>query len=126
MTTAVTVPFADAFPAEIRKVILPEDQPDFDRQYRAALDVAARTLRLDELEKFLTHWRRIAWSATARGNDSWRALLAEASRRLTGGEPPPGDGVGGTDGRTHPGPTGPVGVPHQDLPRSAGRDRCPA
>lgn len=89
-TAAVKVPFATASPEEIRAVILPEDHPDFDRQYRRALEVAAETLRLDELEKFLAHWRRIAWSTDAYGHDSWRALLAKAEHTLRTGERPPG------------------------------------
>ena len=64
--------------------------PWFDRSYREALDAAAQTLRLDELEKFLVHWRRIAWSATARDHDRWRAVLARAEHTLRTGEPPPG------------------------------------
>ena len=92
MTVAATtkVPYADASPAELRETILPEDQPHFDRQYRQALDAAAETLTLGELESFLSHWRRIAWSATANGHDSWRALLAKADRILTTEELPPG------------------------------------
>ncbi|MGH3932728.1 MAG: DUF6247 family protein, partial [Pseudonocardiaceae bacterium] len=64
MTTAVKTPFADASPAEIREAILPEDRPQFDRNFQRALDAAAATLRLDELERFLAHWRRLAWSHT--------------------------------------------------------------
>jgi Family of unknown function (DUF6247) len=79
--TTSRVPYATASPAELREAILPEDVPSFDEQYRAALNAAAETLRLDELEKFLAQWRRIAWSANAKGHDTWRALLAEAERR---------------------------------------------
>jgi hypothetical protein len=88
--TACSAPFAAASPAELREAILPEDVPQFDRSYREALDAAAETLRLDELEKFLAHWRRIASSATARGHDHWRAVLARAEHTLRTGEPPPG------------------------------------
>jgi Family of unknown function (DUF6247) len=88
--TACGVPFATASPAELREAILPEEVPLFDRSYRKALDAAAKTLRLDELEKFLAHWRRIAWAATARGHDHWRAVLARAEHTLRTGEPPPG------------------------------------
>lgn len=84
------VPFADASPAQLREAILPEDVPEFDRHYQRALDVARTTLRLDELEKFLELWRRVAWSTNANGHDRWRAVLAEAQRRLAGGPPPPG------------------------------------
>lgn len=90
MTAAATtkVPFADASPAQLREAILPEDVPEFDRHYQRALDEARTTLRLDELEKFLELWRRVAWSATAHGHDRWRAVLAQAQRRLAGGPPP--------------------------------------
>ena len=77
-------------PAELRETILPEEQHSFGEQYRAALDAAARTLRLDELESFLAHWRRIARSVSWNGSDAWRALLTEAERRQSGGEPLPG------------------------------------
>lgn len=90
MNTAVKVPFADASPAELREAILPEDRDQFDLSYRAALNTAAETLRLDELESFLAHWRRLAWCQTDAGHDTWRAMLANADRILATGEPPPG------------------------------------
>jgi Family of unknown function (DUF6247) len=64
--------------------------PQFDCGYREALDAAAGTLHLDELEKFLARWRRIAWSATACGHDHWRAVLTRADHTLRTGQPPPG------------------------------------
>ncbi|MGH3864937.1 MAG: DUF6247 family protein [Pseudonocardiaceae bacterium] len=88
--TTCSTPFATASPAELREAILPEDVPQFDRSYREALHAAAETRHLDELEKFLAHWRRIAWSATARSHDHWRAVLARAEHTLRTGEPPPG------------------------------------
>lgn len=88
--TPTRAPFADASPAEIREAVLPEEQPQLDRHYRRVLHVAAETLRLDELEEFLVHWRRIAWAHTAHGHDSWRVLLAKADRVLDTGELPPG------------------------------------
>ncbi|MGH3797280.1 MAG: DUF6247 family protein [Pseudonocardiaceae bacterium] len=90
MAVVTKVPFADASPAELREAILPEERAQFDEGFRRALDTAAVTLRLDELEKFLTHWRRIAWCQTDAGHDKWRAVLREADRRLAGGAPPPG------------------------------------
>jgi len=50
VATATKVPFADASPAEIREVLLPEELPEFERQYREALRVAAETYRLDKLQ----------------------------------------------------------------------------
>lgn len=91
MTTAtVTVPFAAASPAELRAAILPEERDQFDAGYRRALDTAAETLRLDELESFLAHWRRLAWCQTDAGHDTWRAMLAKAERILSTGQPEPG------------------------------------
>lgn len=75
---------------EAAEAIVPEDRDQFDAGYRAALHTAAETLKLDELEAFLEHWRRIAWSQHDMGHDKWRAMLAEADRRLAGGAPPPG------------------------------------
>jgi uncharacterized protein DUF6247 len=88
--TATKVPFSDAAPAELREVILPEDVPEFDRQFQEALDAARETLRLDALEEFLAHYRRIAWAVSAHGRDQWRALLERAKRTLRTGELPPG------------------------------------
>jgi len=91
MTTAtVEIPFATASPAQIREAILPEDVPEFDRQYRHALDVAAQTYRLDELEKTLVSWRLNARQVAVEGPEAWRALLARAQRRLATGEVAPG------------------------------------
>jgi Family of unknown function (DUF6247) len=43
MTAAAVKPaFANASPAEIRAALLPEEQPNFDREYQRALEVAAR------------------------------------------------------------------------------------
>lgn len=88
--TATRVPFATASPAELREAILPEDRDQFDASYQHALNAATQTLRLDELETFLAHWRRIAWAQTAHGHDRWRALLAQADHTLRTGQPPPG------------------------------------
>jgi uncharacterized protein DUF6247 len=90
VATATKVPFSDAAPAELREVILPEDVPEFDRQFQEALDAARETLRLDALEEFLAHYRRIAWTVSAHGRDEWRALLERAKHTLRTGELPPG------------------------------------
>lgn len=88
--TAVKIPFSDASPVEIRAVLLPEDQPEFDRQWRAALAVAADTLSLDEVHETLESWRRVAWLVSASGPDAYRRILAQAERTLRTGEAPPG------------------------------------
>jgi hypothetical protein len=89
-TATLNRPFAQASPAELREAIVPEDRELFDEQYRQALDAAAETLTLDALEKFLAHWRRIAWSQTDMGHEKWRAMLARAEETLRTGESPPG------------------------------------
>lgn len=87
---AVTIPFADASPAEIRAVLLPEDHPEFDRQWRAALTVAADTLSLDEVKETLESWRRVAWLTTVHGPEAYRRRMAQAEHTLRTGEAPPG------------------------------------
>ena len=89
-TTAVTIPYADASPAELREAILPEERDQFDESFRRALDAAAQTLRLDELESFLEHWRRMARCQNHNGHDHWRGVLAKADYILEHGHPPPG------------------------------------
>lgn len=93
MTTTTKVRFAgfaDASPARLREVIVPEDHARFDEQYRAALHTAAETLTLDELESFLEHWRRVAWSQHDMGHERWRAMLAKADYITRTGQVPPG------------------------------------
>jgi len=85
--TATKVPYSDASPAELREAILPEDVDQFDDSFRHALDTVAATLRLDALEAFLEHWRRIARSVNHRGHDHWRGVLAKAQRILAGERP---------------------------------------
>ncbi len=84
---AVKPPFADASPAEIRAELLPEEQPDFDRQWRAALVDAAETLSLDEVYKTLECWRRIAWMTQA-DPEAHRRMLRRAAALVTGEDIP--------------------------------------
>lgn len=77
-------------PAEIRDALTPEDQERFDTSFRRALDTAARTFTLDELDACLAHWRRTAASQAHMGYEAWRAMLAKADRILATGEPTPG------------------------------------
>lgn len=81
VATATKVPFADASPAEIREVLLPEELPEFERQYREALLVAAETYRLDKLQACLRSWRRIAWM-TDSDPAAHRLMLARAEYTL--------------------------------------------
>lgn len=81
VATATKVPFADASPAEIREVLLPEELPEFERQYGEALRVAAETYRLDKLQACLRSWRRIAWM-TDSDPEAHRLMLARAEYTL--------------------------------------------
>ena len=93
MTTAAPAlfaGFADKQPAYLRSVIVPEDHEAFDGQYQAAIATAADTLDLTELDKFLEHWRRVAWSQHHMGHDQWRAMLAKAEYINRTGHVPPG------------------------------------
>lgn len=85
--TAVQIPYATASPAELREAILPEDRDRFDENWADALDAVGATLRLDALESFLEHWRRIARSANHYGHDHWRGVLAKPERILAGERP---------------------------------------
>lgn len=87
---AVTTPFADASPAEIRAALIPEDHPEFDQQWRAALTIAADTLSLDEVHDTLESWRRVAWLVSAHGHDGYRRMTATAEQTLRTGQSPPG------------------------------------
>lgn len=99
MTAARTKPpFLNASPAEIRAALLPEEQPDFDRDYQHALTVAAESLDLDELHATLEAWRRIAWSTQA-DPEAHRRMLRTAAARLTGAEPPPDEPLRETKAR---------------------------
>ena len=77
-------------PAQIREAIVEEDREHFDREYRAALNAAAETLTLDPVDAFLADWRTRGAHQLHMGHDQWRAVGAEAERRLAGGAPPAG------------------------------------
>ncbi|MCA1707050.1 MAG: DUF6247 family protein [Actinobacteria bacterium] len=89
-TSATFVGFADYSPAQLREILVPEEHEAFDAQFRATLASAAETFSLDELEGFLEHWRRVAWSQHDMGHDAYRAMLARAEHTLRTGETPPG------------------------------------
>lgn len=86
---AVKPPFADASPAQIRAVLLDEERPEFDRQFRWALAAASESFSLDELRTTLQSWRRIAWM-THTDPEAHRRMLSAAARTLTTGERPAG------------------------------------
>ena len=89
-TIALKPPFADASPVEIRAALLAEDQPEFDRQWREALTVAAEALSLDEVHDTLESWRRVAWLVSEHGQDGYRRMMAQAQETLRTGQSPPG------------------------------------
>ncbi|MGH3913987.1 MAG: DUF6247 family protein [Pseudonocardiaceae bacterium] len=89
-SVAAKPPFADASPGEIRAALLPEDQPEFDRQWRAALVNAEAALSLDDVHATLESWRRVAWLVTAHGPEGYRRLMATAEQTLRTGQSPPG------------------------------------
>ena len=79
-------PFADASPAEVRAVLLPEDAAEFDRQWQDVMGCATRELDLTAVHRTLNTWRRVAWVTTATGSERYRAVLASAEQRLRTGE----------------------------------------
>jgi hypothetical protein len=83
-------PFADASPAEVRAALIPEEVPDFDRQWRAAMAEATQTMDLTPVLETLEHWRLTAWMTTAYGPEVHRRMLAQAEHTLRTGEVPPG------------------------------------
>lgn len=81
--------FTDASPREVRAAIVPEEQPDFDRQWKKALAEAAESLELTDVYRVLDSWRRRAMITTHLGHDGYRQMLARAEERLRTGEAPP-------------------------------------
>ncbi|MGH8967196.1 MAG: DUF6247 family protein, partial [Actinomycetes bacterium] len=67
--------------AEIRAALVPEERSRFDRGYRQALEVAAETFSLEELEATLQSWRRIAWMCT--DPDRYRQMWRRAATLYT-------------------------------------------
>lgn len=80
--------FKDASPWEIRAALIPEEQPDFDRQWRKALTEAADSLDLADVFRVLDSWRRRATITAHLGHHSYRNMLARAEEILRTGEPP--------------------------------------
>lgn len=82
---------AEKFPSpeDIRAALLPEEAPDFDAAYDAALVAARKTLRLDELRHVLRAWRRVALMTEQDPEGHRRTLATIAEVRRTG-RPPAG------------------------------------
>lgn len=88
---AVKPPYADASPAEIRQALIPEELPQFEREYTEALRVAAEQYRLDALTQCLESWRRIAWMITQHGSEAHRLMLARVDYTLATRHRAPGN-----------------------------------
>lgn len=97
-SAAVRPPFADASPAQVRAALLPEEQADFDREWRAALAEAAESFSLDAVDRTLQAWRRIAWS-TQTDPARHQRMLRAAAQRLTGEQIPADEPVEQTKAR---------------------------
>lgn len=64
--------------------MLPEEVGDFDHDYQRALKAAADTLSLDELQRTLEHWHRIA-RMTQADPAAHRRMLLRAEQTLRTG-----------------------------------------
>lgn len=82
--------FRDASPREVRAALIPEEQPAFDRQWRAAMAEATETLDLADVFATLQNWRLRATLTDDLGHDGYRRWLAEAEQRARTGESTPG------------------------------------
>jgi hypothetical protein len=82
--------FRDASPREIRAALIPEEQPDFDRQWRSTMAETTETLELGQMHSFLESWRRRATITTSLGHSGYRRMLTQAENTLRTGEPSPG------------------------------------
>ncbi|MFI9816737.1 DUF6247 family protein [Saccharothrix variisporea] len=82
---------AERFPSpeDIRAALLPEEAPDFDAAYEAALVAARKTLHLDELRHVLRAWRRVALM-TEQDPDAHRRTLATIAEVQRTGRSRPG------------------------------------
>ncbi len=93
------LPREGASPAEIRAALHPEYRDDFDRDYRAALDEAGRTLDLAELMAVVESWRRRC--CVTRDRESWRQAMRRAAQLLYGEAPPEDEPLAVTEERVH-------------------------
>ena len=81
-------PFAEMSPADIRAGLVPEEQSEFDRAWRAACLEAAETMDLTIVRTTLETYGAHAMVVKHDGPDGYRELMARAKERLrTGAEP---------------------------------------
>lgn len=97
MTAAETNPFdvspvpalpPETTPTSIRDALIDEERIEFERDYRAAMAVAARTMDLTAVLDVLRNYHRIAWLTQRQGADAHRRMLAQARHALTTGKSP--------------------------------------
>jgi Family of unknown function (DUF6247) len=81
--------FKDASPREVMAALVPEERPDFERQWRRALDEATDSFDLTGVYETLDSWRRRATITNYLGHNGYREMLARADRILRTGEPEP-------------------------------------
>jgi hypothetical protein len=91
------LPRSGASPAEIRAALHPEYREEFDRDYRAALDEAGRSLDLTELHAVVESWRRRCCVTRDRGR--YRQMMRDASTLLTDEKPPEAEPLSVTETR---------------------------
>lgn len=91
------LPLPGAKPGEIRAALHPEYRDEFDRNYRAALAEAGRSLDLDGIHDTLEHWRMRSW--ITRDKQEHRRVVRRAIELLTGHEPAPEEPVAVTEAR---------------------------
>jgi hypothetical protein len=91
------LPLPGATPHQIRAALRPEHRDEFDRDYREALDEAARVLELTGVHDTLEHWRIRSW--ITRDEREHRRVVRRAAQLLTGHEPPEDEPVSVTEAR---------------------------
>jgi hypothetical protein len=91
------LPLPGATPREVRAALRPEYREQFDQDYRAALEEAARTLELAEVLDAVEHWRTRAW--ITRDPAEHRRVVRRAAELLTGQAPPVDEPVAVTEAR---------------------------
>jgi hypothetical protein len=84
--TPATSQVPDRSPKAIRAALLPEEQGDFDREYRRVMATATEDLDLSPVLEFVERWWRSAVLST--DADRHRAAL-DTVARLNRGEPVP-------------------------------------
>jgi hypothetical protein len=95
--TLPPLPRPGASPAEIRAALHSEYREEFDRDYRAALDEAGRSLELTELHALVESWRRRC--CVTRDRVRYQQMMRNASTLLTGEESPADEPLSATEAR---------------------------